>query len=161
MPPHALIVPLMAVIVLAFLAFGTRAQEPDAAAARQAALRWTEAEFADAPRRDGDEWEVDVRRANGSLVEVTLGRSLELRRLDEEIGPAGALPHDEVTGALRERAIAAARDTGRRGAVRSVEHEPDGAVEVDFEGPGRTVIEVELDQDLRVMDVDREDFGDE
>jgi hypothetical protein len=161
MPPQALIVPLIAVALLAFLAFGTREQEPDAAAARQAALRWTEAEVADTPRRDGDQWEVDVRRANGSLVEVTLGRSLDLRELDEERGPGGAPPHDEVIGALRERAIAAARVAAGPGPVRSVERERDGAFEVDYTRPDRIILEVELDQRLRVIDIDLEDIGDE
>ncbi len=161
MSPHVLIVPLMAVVVLAFLAFGTHAEEPDAAAARQAALRWTEAELADAPRRDGDEWEVDVRRADGSLVEVTRGRRRDLRELDEERGPGGAPPHDEVTGALRERAIASARVAAGPGPVRSVERERDGSVEVDFARPDRIILEVELDPRLRVIDIDLEDFGDE
>ena len=54
MRPHALLViPLAAVAVLAFLAFGGDPDEPDAAAAQETALHWTEAEFADAPRRDG------------------------------------------------------------------------------------------------------------
>jgi hypothetical protein len=161
MRPHVLVVPLMAFAVLAFLAFGTPRDEPDAAAAQQAALQWTEAELAERPRRDGDQWEVDVRRADGSLVEVTLGRSLELRELDEELGPAGAPPHDEVTGALRERAIAAARATAGRGPVRSVERERNGAIEVDFRRPSRIILEVELDQRLRVIDIDLEEIGDE
>jgi len=108
---------LLAFACLAFLAFGARGDEPDAAAARQAALVWTEAELADAPRWNGDEWEVDVRRANGSLVEVTLGRDLELRELDEELGPGGAPAHDELTRPLRERAIAAARSESGPGRV--------------------------------------------
>jgi hypothetical protein len=162
MRPHALLViPLAAVAVLAFLAFGGGPDEPDAAAAQETALHWTEAEFADAPRRDGDQWEVDVHRADGSLVEVTLGRRLELRELDEELGPAGAPPHDEVTGALRERVIAAARGAAGPGPVLSVEREREGAFEVDFTRPSRIVLEVELDPRLRVIDVDREEIGDE
>lgn len=161
MRPHALIVPLLAVAVLAMLAFGAGRDEPDAAAARQAALQWTEAELADAPRRDGDQWEVDVHRADGSLVEVTLGRSLELRELDEELGPGGTPPPDEVTGAQRERAIAAARVAAGDGPVRSVERERDGGIEVDFTRPSRIILEVELDRRLRVVDVDLEDIGDE
>ncbi|MGH2745694.1 MAG: hypothetical protein ACRDLY_19170 [Thermoleophilaceae bacterium] len=43
-------------------------------------------------RRDGDGWEVDVVRPDGSLVEVTIGDQLELKALDEELGPAGAPP---------------------------------------------------------------------
>lgn len=159
---HALaIVTAMAVAVLAFLAFGARAEEPDADAARLVALHWTQAERADPPRRDGELWEVDVRRPDGSLVEVTLGRDLELHELDEELGPGGSLPWDELTGALRERAIAAARPAGGPGAVLGVERERDGTIEVDFVLPDRTVLEVDLDAQLNVTGSDREELGDE
>ena len=162
MRPHLLVViPLAAVAVLVFLALGPRQDVPGVAEVQRAALHWTEAELADAPRRDGDQWEVDVHRADGSLVEVTLGRRLELRELDEELGPAGAPSHDEVTGALRERAIAAARVTAGPGPVRSVERERNGGIEVDFTRPGRIILEVELDQRLRVIDADVEDIDDE
>ena len=49
---------------------------------------------AQAPRRDGEAWEVDVVRPNGSLVQVTLGDRLELRQFDEELGPAGTSAPD-------------------------------------------------------------------
>jgi hypothetical protein len=148
--------------VLALLAFGLGVRdEADAAAAQQAALDWTGATLTDAPRRDGDGWEVDVRRADGSLVEVTLGPRLELRELDEELGPGAAAAPDELTGRLRERAIAAARPRGGPGPVRSVESERDGSFEVDIVRPDETVIEVELDRHLRVADLDREEIGDE
>jgi hypothetical protein len=148
--------------VLALLAFGAGGRDgAGAAAAQRAALDWTGAELTDAPRRDGDVWEVDVRRADGSLVEVTLGPRLELRELDEELGAGGVPAPDEVTGELRVRAIAAARPEGGAGPVRSVERETDGSFEVDIVRPEQTVIEVELDADLRVLDVDREEIGDE
>jgi hypothetical protein len=147
---------------LALVAFGsTRKDEADAAAAQRVALNWAGAELADAPRRDGDRWEVDVRRADGSLVEVTLGPALELRELDEERGRGETRAHDELTGALRERAIAAARPEAGRGRVRSVELERDRTIEVNVVRSNRTVIEVELDERLRVKDVDQEDIGDE
>ena len=134
---------------------------PDAAAAREAALRWTDAELADGPRRVGNGWEVDVRRADGSLVEVALDDSLQLLEFDEELGPRGTPAHDQVVGAARERAIAAARPASGPGPVRSVEREDDGTIEVDVVASGRTVLEVELDRRLRVRDVDEEDIGDE
>ncbi|HEU0023326.1 MAG TPA: hypothetical protein VFQ12_01755 [Thermoleophilaceae bacterium] len=147
---------------LVLVAFGSTSEnEADAAAAQRVALNWTGAELADAPRRAGDDWEVDVRRADGSLVEVTLGPALELRELDEELGRGGTPAHDEVTGALRERAIAAARPEAGPGQVRSVELERDGTIEVDVVRSNRTVIEVELDEQLRVKDIDEEDIGDE
>jgi hypothetical protein len=147
---------------LALLAWGTSEDaEPDAAAAQRVALTWTGAELADPPRRVGDTWEIDVRRPDGSLVEVTLDRSLRLRELDEELGRDGTPAHDEVAGEPRRAAIAAARSAAGPGAVRRVERERDGTIEVDFLAPNQTVIEVELDQRLRVKDVDKEEIGDE
>jgi hypothetical protein len=151
-----------ALAVLALVAFrDTNEDEADAAAARQVALNWTGAELADAPRRDSDGWEIDVRRADGSLVEVTLGPALELRELDEELGRGETRAHDEVTGALRERAIAAARPEAGPGQVRSVELERDGTIEVDVVRSNRRIVEVELDEQLGVKDIDEEDIGDE
>jgi hypothetical protein len=164
MAPKVLTLAVVAisVAVLVFLTSGTtKEDEADAAAARQVALNWTGAELADAPRRDGDGWEVDVRRADGSLVEVTLGPALELRELDEELGRGETRAHDEVTGALRERAIAAARPEAGPGQVRTVELERDGTIEVDVVRSNRTVVEVELNEQLRVKDIDEEDIGDE
>jgi hypothetical protein len=135
--------------------------EPDAAAAHRGALQWTGAERADVPRRVAEGWEIDVRRADGSLVEITLGPQLELRELDEERGPRGTAAHDEVTGALRTQAIAGARAVAGPGPVRGVERERDGSIEVDVLARDGTVIEVELDGRLRVTDVDEEDVGDE
>lgn len=147
---------------LALLAFvGGEPPGPDAAAARAVALNWTEAKRADRPRRVEEGWEVDVRREDGSLVEVSLDRSLRLRELDEELGRGGTPAHDAVVDAGRRRAIAAARHRSGGGWVRSVEREADGTIEVDFVTHEHTVIEVELDQRLRVKDVDEEELGDE
>jgi len=60
------------------------------------------------PRRDDDEWEVDVIRPNGSLVEVTIGDQLELRGLDEELGPGRSRAADELTGRAHKLAVRAA-----------------------------------------------------
>ena len=138
----------IALAVLAFSAFGPAAKnEPDAAAAQRTVLGWAEAQLADTPRRVGDKWEVDVRRADGSLV---------LHELDEELGPGGKPAHDQVVGPLRSRAIAAARAaTDISGPVRSIERESDGTIEVDFLAPDRTVVEVELGPGLRVTDTER------
>jgi hypothetical protein len=152
----------IAVAVLFLVGLATRApDEPDAAAAQRVALHWAAAELADAPRRDGEGWEIDVRRANGSLVEISLGPRLELRELDEERGAGGTAAHDELTDELRTRAIEAARTVSGAGSVRSVERESDGSIEVDILAPDRTVVEVELDRQLRVTDLDEEDIGDE
>jgi hypothetical protein len=164
MGPHVLTAGVLALTaaILLVLGFGsTGDRDAGADAAQRAALRWTGAELADAPRRGGDAWEVDVRRVDGSLVEVGLGPRLDLRELDEELGAGGTPAHDVLTGALRERAIAAARPASGPGPVRSVERERDGSIEVDVERPGRIIVEVELDRRLRVTDVDEEDWGDE
>ena len=133
---------------------------PDAEAAERAALRWTGGGAVEPARRDGRLWEVDVRRPNGSLVEVTLGRGLALYELDEEEGPGATRPHDEITGALRARAVAAARREVREGGVRTVERERDGSIEVDFVA-GDGILEVELDAHLRITEVDQEALTDE
>jgi hypothetical protein len=134
---------------------------PAAAAAERAAVRWTGGGSVQPARRDGALWEVDVRRANGSLVEVTLGRGLVLYELDEERGPGGRRPHDEITGRLRGRAITAARREAPEGTVRTVERERDGSIEVDFITSAPGVLEVELDSELRITGVDHEELGDE
>lgn len=63
-----------------------------ASEAEAAALGWLGVGVPENARRDGDGWEVDVVRPDGSLVEVTIGDQLELKALDEELGPAGAPP---------------------------------------------------------------------
>lgn len=95
------------------------------------------------------------------MVEVSLDHSLRLQGLDEELGPDGMPAHDAVIDDVRDRAISAARPRSSGGWVRSVEREEDGTIEVDFVTPERTVSEVELDQRLRVKDVDEEEIGDE
>jgi hypothetical protein len=155
---------VVAVVVafLASLAFGNGDGEiVDPAAARHVALAWTGAELAERPRWDGERWEVDVRRADGSIIEVNLDRYLELRELDQELGPHGSAAHDEITGTMRERAIGVARSRSITGPVGSVEREPDGTIEVNIVQPDGSVVEVELGPRLRVIDIDREELGDE
>ena len=148
-------------VLVWFAAFGEHGRAlPDAAAAERAALTWTGGGQAQQARRDGVLWEVDVRRANGSLVEVTLGRGLALYELDEEQGPGGTRPHDEITGSLRKRAIAAARQEAGEAPVRTVERERDGSLEIDFVTDDN-ILEVELDSQLRIIEVDNEELTDE
>jgi hypothetical protein len=148
--------------VLALLAFAPgNGDDFDADAAQEKARDWTGWHRTDEPRRRGDGWEVDVRRPDGSIVEVNLGPKLELVELDEEVGPGGTPAHDELTGERRLRAIAAARQRAGRGVVRSVERERDGTIEVDLVLPDRTVLEVDLDARLNVTGADREELGDE
>jgi hypothetical protein len=150
-----------ALVVLALMAFGPGGDEIDAAAAQEAARNWTGFETTDPARREGEGWEVDVRREDGSVVEVNLGPELELIELDEELGPGGTPAYDELRGARRARAIAVVHAHGVRGHVRSVEQERDGTIEVDVVQAGKKVLEVDLDPRLRVRRVDDEAFDDE
>ena len=163
MKPVAVILLAAGVAFLAWFATsgGDEPAVPAAAAAERAALRWTGGGEVQPARRDGELWEVDVRRPNGSLVEVTLGRGLALYELDEEQGAGGSRPHDEITGQLRESAIGAARPEAAGGTVRAVERERDGSIEVDFVTTDHRILEVELDSDLRITAVDDEQLADE
>ena len=154
---------VLAVIAAASLliAFATGREQADASEAERVALEWTGAELDGPPRRDGDSWEIDVRRANGSIVEVGLGPEFELRELDEEAGAGGTVAHDELAGAARVRAVAAARSASGPGQVRSVEREGDGSIEVNVLSDDQGVVEVELDRRLHVTDVDEEAPADE
>jgi hypothetical protein len=112
-------------------------------------------------RREGDRWEVDVVRPDGSMVQVNLGDDLKLRGLDEELGPAGTLADDELRGAGRARAVRAAfRETGP-GEVVSVERDANQDIEVRIQTGGQRQLEVELDRHYRVVEVDDESLGDE
>jgi hypothetical protein len=113
------------------------------------------------PRREGDEWEVDVVRPDGSVVEVTVGRARELLGFDEERGPAGGPAPDELTGPIRDRAVRAALAASGSGRALGAEWEPGGVIEVGVRLPGGTQLEVDLDHRLRVLEVEREDPADE
>jgi hypothetical protein len=154
-----LIVALVVASALVQLA-GDDEEEVSAADARTAALSWVGAGDAEPPRREGDNWEVDIRRPDGSLVQVTLGDQLELRNLDEEIGPAGAPAADELVGRARDRAIEAAFWYVGPGRVVGVERDPTGEIEVGMR-LGRDQVEVRLDRRFRVIEVQPEDPGDE
>ena len=112
-------------------------------------------------RREDDRWEVDVVRPDGSMVQVSLGDDLKLRGLDEELGPAGTLADDELRGPARARAVRAAFTETGIGKVVSVERDTGHGIEVRVRtGSGRQ-IEVELDRNLRVIEIDHESLGDE
>jgi hypothetical protein len=112
------------------------------------------------PRRDGDNWEVDVVRPDGSMVQVSLSKGLDLLGLDEEYGPAGTLAPDEARGAARLRAVRAAFDEVGPGEVIGVERESGGRYEVGVLRRGGQV-EVELDRNFQVTEVEGEDPRDE
>jgi hypothetical protein len=112
-------------------------------------------------RREDDRWEVDVVRPDGSMVQVSLGDDLELRGLDEELGPAGTLAEDELRGPARARAVRAAFTETGIGKVVSVERDAGGEIEVRVRPGGGRQLEVELDRNFRVVEIDDESLGDE
>jgi hypothetical protein len=129
--------------------------------AEVAALEWVGNGVSQGPRRDGDNWEVDVIRPDGSMVQVSLGKDLELLGLDEEYGPAGTLARDEAIGAVRERAVQAAFEEVGTGEVVGVERESGRRLEVGVVLRGGRQVEVELDSRFRVTEVESEDPRDE
>jgi hypothetical protein len=154
---------LIVALVLASAAFQLRDDDDerfDPRDAEIAALSWVGVGEAETPRREGENWEVDVRRPDGSLVQVTLSEDLQLRGFDEEFGPAGTPAPDELRGAERERAVEAAFRHVGPGRVVGVERDPGGVIEVGLR-LGTDQIEVRLDRRFRVIEVHPEDPGDE
>jgi hypothetical protein len=121
------------------------------------AARWVPDGVAQEPRREDSGWEVDVVRPDGSMVQVSLGDDLELRGVDEELGPAGTLSPDELRGTARARAVQAAFEETGPGQVTSVERGSSGQIEVCIRRPTDRQLEVELDRMLRVVKVDSDD----
>ena len=154
---------LAATAVALVLAGLDRGPEVDAADAELTALDWVGVGYAQEPRRDGDEWEVDVVRPNGSMVEVTIGDALEVRGFDEELGPGGGLAPDEVRGPLRAEATEAAMKETGSGEALSVERErgQDNEIEVSIRARDESHVEVELDDELNPTEVEVEDPRDE
>lgn len=154
---------VFAAMALAIVVMGIElGEDSDPLKAELAALEWVGGEgVSQVPRRDGDNWEVDVIRPDGSMVQVSLGKDLELLGLDEEHGPAGTFAADEATGKLRERAVRAAFAEVGAGEVVGVELESGQRLEVGVLLRGGRQVEVELDSRLRVTEVEKEDPRDE
>lgn len=129
--------------------------------AEAAALDWVGVGFAQEPRRDGDEWEVDVIRPDGSMVEVTIGDALEMRGFDEERGAAGLPAGDEIHGPLRAAAIEAALMATGSGEALGVERDGSREIEVNVRTRDDLNVEVELDKSLQVLELEVEDPEDE
>jgi hypothetical protein len=129
--------------------------------AQAVALNWVGVGVAQEPRRDGSEWEVDVVRPDGSLVEVTIGKALEARGFDEERGTAGRPAPDEIQGTLRATATRIALAETGPGRALSVEREGTREIEVGIRTRANRSVEVELDAALRVVEVEPEDPRDE
>jgi hypothetical protein len=153
---------LIVALLLASAAFQLRDEDEDVGDtdARVAALSWVGVGQAETPRREGENWEVDIRRPDGSLVQVTLDEDLHLRDFDEEFGPAGTPAPDELKGTARARAIEATYRHVGPARVVGVERDPTGEIEVGIR-MGGDQIEVRLDDRFRVIDVQPEDRRDE
>jgi hypothetical protein len=141
----ALILVAAAVAAVVVLAIWPREPELGASDAAAVAARWVGTGMPQAPRRDGSEWEVDVVRPNGSLVEVTVGEGGELLGFDEERGADGGPAPDELTDPARARAVRAALAATGPGRVRSAEWEQGGGIEVAIRRANGTQLEVGLD----------------
>ena len=143
-------------------AFMRGSDRPGPAQAEAVARNWVGEGTVQTARRSDSGWEIDVVRPDGSLVEITLGSSLQLLELDEEAGSGGTRAHDEVRGVRRRRAIRAALRATGAGRVVSVERDPrEGEVEVGVRLPGGATVEVNLDGSLLVAGIEPEDPGDE
>jgi hypothetical protein len=152
----------LAVTAVVMLVAGLdRRAEIGAGDAEAAALDWVGVGVAQEPRRDGGEWEVDVVRPDGSIVEVTIGDALQMRGFDEERGAAGLPAHDEIHGPRRAAAIDAALTATGTGEALSVEREGPGENEVTMLTRDGLHVEVELDAALQVTEVEVEDPEDE
>jgi hypothetical protein len=149
-------------MLLALVFMGLRVEDPaDRVDVEMTALDWVGGGRAQASRRDGDNWEVDVVRRNGSVVQVTLGDDLRLRGLDEESGPAGTLAYDELIGPARARAVQAAFAEVGAGQVIEVEREGRREIGVRIQEPGGREVEVQLNGRFRVTRVEPDGPGDQ
>ena len=155
---RALLPWLLAAMITAVVVIGLRPGEHGSPLdAEAAALLWADDGETQKARRESGGWEVDVVRPDGSMVQVSLDDDLELRGLDEELGPAGTLAPDELRGAARARAVQTAFAESRPGQVTSVERDSSGEIEVCIRMRTGRQVEVELDQMFRVVKVDHED----
>jgi hypothetical protein len=152
---------LVVIVVVTLLAIPRDEGQARPADAEAAARHWVGGGDVQPARIEDDEWEVDVRRPDGSLVEVTFDHELNLRDLDEELARRGALAHDEVVGPVRSRAIRAAFQVTGAGRVTSVERDARDEIEVNIQLRDGSQVEVELDSALRVGEVEDEDPADE
>jgi hypothetical protein len=151
----------VAAVVMGLVLADETTQQTSQLDAEAAALKSVDDGTVEESRRDGGRWEVDVVRPDGSIVQVNLGDDLELRSLDEELGPAGTFASDELMGRLRAGAVEAAFVETGPGHVLSVERDRDGDIDVRIRRRTDGLVQVELDRRFRVLDVRREHPSDE
>jgi hypothetical protein len=153
---------LIAAMTLAIVVLAFRLRDEEGPLDAEAvAVKWVANGVAQESRRDGDRWEVDVVRDDGSMVQVNLGDDLELRSIDEELGPGGTLARDELKGRPRIRAVRAALADSGPGQVVSVERDSERRVKVRIQTRNGRYVGVVLDDALRVVGVESEDPRDE
>jgi hypothetical protein len=156
-----LILVATAAAAVALLTLLPREPEIGAEEAAAVAAGWVGAGAPQAPRRNGGEWEVDVVRRDGSLVEVTVGQQGQLLGFDEERAAGDRPPPDELTGPIRARAVRVALAAAGPGRVLSTERERGGGIEIAVRRADRTQVEVGLDPRLRILEIEREEPADE
>jgi hypothetical protein len=152
---------VMVIVVVAFVALPRDEGQATPSDAEAAAAVWVGGGEVQPARIEDDEWEVDVLRPDGSLVELTFDHELNLRNLDEELGRGGEPAHDELEGPLRDRAVRVAFEVTGPGRVTSVERDGRDEIEVNVRRRDGELVEVELDRALRVGEVEDEPLGDE
>jgi hypothetical protein len=152
---------VVVIIAVTFVAVPRDEGQARPSDAEAAARHWIGDGSAQPARIEDDEWEVDVIRPDGSLVEVTFDHDLNLRDFDEELGIGGERAHDEVRGPLRDEAIETALRVTGPGSVTSVERDGPDELEVNVRVDDGSQVEVELDARLSVGEVEDEHPDDE
>jgi hypothetical protein len=153
---------ILAAMTIAIVVLALRQRDEHGALdAETVALELVKNGVAQDSRRDGDRWEVDVLVDDGSMVQVNLDEDLELRSLDEELGPGGTLAKDELKGRARMRAVEAAFAETGTGQVVSVERDSRHRIKVRVRTGEDDQFGVVLDNLLHVLRVDDEDPRDE
>lgn len=146
------------------VALGATDQSEDAPLTGQAFEEATAAALADVgggsvvgAESDDGGFEVEIRREDGTTVDVTLDRDFEVLRREVD-GPDDDDDADEqVTADERERASAAALAATGGGAVNDVERDDDGSYEVEVITDDGREIDVRLDAELTVVGTPTED----
>lgn len=108
---------------------------------------------------DGAAYEVEIRKPDGSQVEVQLDRNFAVTGSQVDDDPDG--DDAPLTGGAWERAVAAALEHAGGGTVTETEMDDDGAVyEVEVRRPDGSEVEVQLDRSFTVTGSEVDDEPD-
>jgi len=107
-------------------------------------------------QEDDGTYDVEVRREDGTEVDVDLSATFEVLRTEIDPDDRDDADHRPLDEPTRTRAADAALAAVGEGAVVSVESD-DGGYEVEVRHADGTESEVTLDADLRVVHVERDD----